>query len=322
MADTHAAEGDGPRLRGRRCVRPLPPGRARHPSEWESTSPTPKKSTNADARTPRSFLGRPAEFAKWWDEASPLNQMIDDWGLQTGRSAASVNQATVRRPIRFPRPEACPMNTSRDEASANDSMQARSTTWTWRFIDGSGDLSPDRTLLEDLRAHFEVGVRRRSITDAPPSARPAFDDDSAAECPSSRGAPFCRVADGSDVPSAYTRPMAEAELALRDQRSGLSSGSRRRTYPTVQSAVTTRWVVLSEGSRLRWGRHPGHYLLRPLAHVTHARNARSWTADALRAALDEAGLRSATPRLRGTTRSGSARSGDSPHEADRCRLPR
>jgi glycosyltransferase involved in cell wall biosynthesis len=50
-------------------------------------------------------------------------------------------------------------------------------------------------------------------------------------------------------------------------------------------------VVLSEGNRLRWGGDiRRHYLLRPLAHLTQARKARSWTADALRGALDEAGL--------------------------------
>lgn len=41
--------------------------------------------------TLRSFLGRPPAFGKWWDEESPLNQMIDEWGNRTGRSPALVN---------------------------------------------------------------------------------------------------------------------------------------------------------------------------------------------------------------------------------------
>ena len=55
--------------------------------------------------------------------------------------------------------------------------------------------------------------------------------------------------------------------------------------------MTTGWVVLSGGRRLRWGGDVRrHYLLRPLVNVARARNVGSWTADRLRVALDEGGL--------------------------------
>ena len=41
--------------------------------------------------TMRSFLGRPAEFQRWWNEESPLNEMIDAWAQETGASIAMVN---------------------------------------------------------------------------------------------------------------------------------------------------------------------------------------------------------------------------------------
>jgi len=44
----------------------------------------------------RSFLGRPASFSRWWDEASPLNAMIDEWGVGTHRSAALVNLRKIQ----------------------------------------------------------------------------------------------------------------------------------------------------------------------------------------------------------------------------------
>ena len=60
--------------------------------------------------------------------------------------------------------------------------------------------------------------------------------------------------------------------------------------------MTTGWVVLGEGRRLRWGGDiRRHYILRPLVHLAEARNVGSWRADVLRAALDEAGLE--RPRL-------------------------
>jgi SAM-dependent methyltransferase len=39
----------------------------------------------------RTYFGRPPEFNTWWDEASPLNQLIDEWGRDTGRRPALVN---------------------------------------------------------------------------------------------------------------------------------------------------------------------------------------------------------------------------------------
>jgi SAM-dependent methyltransferase len=39
----------------------------------------------------RSFFGRPGGFAKWWDEESPLNSLIDEWAQVSGRSPALVN---------------------------------------------------------------------------------------------------------------------------------------------------------------------------------------------------------------------------------------
>ncbi len=39
----------------------------------------------------RAFLGRPPGFARWWDEDSPLNVLIDEWAEETGRSPALVN---------------------------------------------------------------------------------------------------------------------------------------------------------------------------------------------------------------------------------------
>ena len=44
----------------------------------------------------RSFLGRPASFSRWWDEASPLNAMIDEWGAKTHRSPALVNLRKIQ----------------------------------------------------------------------------------------------------------------------------------------------------------------------------------------------------------------------------------
>ena len=39
----------------------------------------------------RSFLGRPASFARWFTDESPLNARIDHWGRQRQRSIAEVN---------------------------------------------------------------------------------------------------------------------------------------------------------------------------------------------------------------------------------------
>jgi SAM-dependent methyltransferase len=39
----------------------------------------------------RSFLGRPASFDGWWDDESPLNQVIDEWAAVRGRRPARVN---------------------------------------------------------------------------------------------------------------------------------------------------------------------------------------------------------------------------------------
>jgi len=41
--------------------------------------------------TLRSFLGRPPGFTRWWEEESPLNTLIDEWGAKTGRSPALIN---------------------------------------------------------------------------------------------------------------------------------------------------------------------------------------------------------------------------------------
>lgn len=39
----------------------------------------------------RSYLGRPAEYSRYWDEQSPLNTEIDRWGKQERRRTALVN---------------------------------------------------------------------------------------------------------------------------------------------------------------------------------------------------------------------------------------
>jgi len=39
----------------------------------------------------RTFLGRPRGFDRWWNEESPLNSVIDEWGRETGRRPALVN---------------------------------------------------------------------------------------------------------------------------------------------------------------------------------------------------------------------------------------
>lgn len=39
----------------------------------------------------RSYLGRPASFANWFAEESPLNSLIDDWVRDTHRSPAQAN---------------------------------------------------------------------------------------------------------------------------------------------------------------------------------------------------------------------------------------
>ena len=39
----------------------------------------------------RAFLGRPPGFDPWFTADSPLNQAIDDWGLETGRRPALIN---------------------------------------------------------------------------------------------------------------------------------------------------------------------------------------------------------------------------------------
>jgi len=60
--------------------------------------------------------------------------------------------------------------------------------------------------------------------------------------------------------------------------------------------VTIGWIVLGQGPRLRWGGDiRRHYLLRPLACTVKAKAASSWTAGALRSALDETG--NGRPRL-------------------------
>lgn len=41
--------------------------------------------------TMRAFLGRPPEFLRWWDDESPLNEMIDDWGRDSGAAVAQIN---------------------------------------------------------------------------------------------------------------------------------------------------------------------------------------------------------------------------------------
>jgi SAM-dependent methyltransferase len=39
----------------------------------------------------RAFLDRPPEFSKWWAAESPLNAMIDEWGRESGATAARIN---------------------------------------------------------------------------------------------------------------------------------------------------------------------------------------------------------------------------------------
>jgi SAM-dependent methyltransferase len=41
--------------------------------------------------TLRSFLGQPAGFDAWWEEDSPLNTLIDEWGSATGQSPSEIN---------------------------------------------------------------------------------------------------------------------------------------------------------------------------------------------------------------------------------------
>lgn len=41
--------------------------------------------------TMRAFLGRPPGFLRWWSDESPLNAIIDDWGQDTGATAAQIN---------------------------------------------------------------------------------------------------------------------------------------------------------------------------------------------------------------------------------------
>ena len=51
--------------------------------------------------------------------------------------------------------------------------------------------------------------------------------------------------------------------------------------------MTTGWIVLSEGSRLRWGGDlRRHYLLRPLTRIAGARAGGRWTAEVLRSTLE------------------------------------
>jgi SAM-dependent methyltransferase len=41
--------------------------------------------------TLRSYLDRPKGFDRWWRNESPLNELIDRWGVDHGRSHAAMN---------------------------------------------------------------------------------------------------------------------------------------------------------------------------------------------------------------------------------------
>jgi glycosyltransferase involved in cell wall biosynthesis len=84
---------------------------------------------------------------------------------------------------------------------------------------------------------------------------------------------------------------------------GPRAGDRRPSEPRARSPVTSTavrwWIVLEEGSRLRWGGDlRRYYLLRPLARMARARFGGGWTSDVLSSLLDASG--STRPHLAST----------------------
>ncbi len=68
--------------------------------------------------TKRSYLGRPAEYSRFFAEESPLNQEITAWGADTGRRPALVNNRKLQYCGQFAFRTRKPTNASDSEPPA------------------------------------------------------------------------------------------------------------------------------------------------------------------------------------------------------------